>query len=105
MRVPEAHGGGQPNLSKCAHDPKLGVAHPMHRQRFGQRSVDGLARVQAAVGVLEHHLHPLEKGPATLWGKARAVDGHHTGPVVIEPGQGAQDRGFPRTALADDAKA
>ena len=37
-------------------DPGAGLAQAMDQGRLGQRPVDRVARVQRAIGVLEHHL-------------------------------------------------
>ena len=57
----EAAGGdgfrrAEADLAEHPRDPGLRVGHAVDRQRLAQNAVHGLARVQRAVGVLEHHL-------------------------------------------------
>ena len=76
-------------------------------ERLGHQPRDPVARVEAAVGVLEHHLHPrAQVARHGLAGMHRlAVDPHLAALERVEPEDRAGQRGFPAAALADQPEA
>ena len=104
VREAEARGAGQRHLVQRAGDARLGPADAVHQQRLGQDAVHGLARVQRAVGVLEHHLHRAVKGAVAPAAQRAAVEQHVARPALAlaarhQPGQGAQHGGLARAAF------
>ena len=77
----------------------------MDGERFEKQPVDGLARMERAVGVLEDHLDLAEEGPRpALPGTDLAVDGDASRRDRREPDDGAEQRRFPRAGFADEAE-
>ena len=81
------------------------LADAVHQQGLGEHAVDGLARMQRAVGVLEHHLHAAEEVLAALGLLPHARDRDLALPFAVEAGERAQHRGFARPALAHEPEA
>src|SRR6185312_9981650 len=57
VRVAEAVHGLEPDGVERRGDAPRGIADAVDGERLGQRAVDGVARVERAIGVLEYHLH------------------------------------------------
>ena len=77
---------------------------PVDGERLAEDLVDGLARVQRAVGVLEHHLHSLRCAVARRRSDPRPATRDLAGPVRDQPGDGAQHGGLARAGFADQAE-
>jgi hypothetical protein len=105
VRVAEAKAAAQADLVQRALDARLGVGQAVDGQRLGQDAVDRLPRVQAAVRVLEHHLHLAAKGLAARRGPRRCPPAHRAGRARRQPADGAQHGRLARARFADDAEA
>ena len=106
VRVAEAETTAQTDIVQGAFDALLCVVKAVDGQRLGQDAVDCLAWVQAAIRVLEDHLHLAAEGLAAGLGQtaiARERDGAAGTPV--QAADGAQHRALAAAAFADDAKA
>ena len=84
-------------------------AHAVHRQRLGQGLAHRHARVERAVGVLEHHLHAAVEARAALGPVERphvdAVDSDacpRSG--SMQPDEAAREGGLAAAGFADDAE-
>ena len=71
---------------------------------MGQHMVDGVARVERAVGVLEHHLDQLVEGLAAILAQHLAVDPHGAGPVRVEARKRPQDGRLAGSRFADQTE-
>ena len=89
----------------------LDPAATFRARGLGVDQVEGLgdqvghlpARVEAAVGVLEHHLHVAARGGGGVGAEGTADEGDLAGLDALEPQDGAGEGGFPAAALADQA--
>jgi hypothetical protein len=57
VRVAESEARAQPHFVQCPDDALFDIGKTVDRQRLQQQPVDGLARVQRTIRILEHHLH------------------------------------------------
>ena len=108
VRIAEAEAGAEADLVERALDARLGVADAVDRQRLGQHAVDRLARVQRAVGILEHHLHAAAEGLGAgrrQPSAAAPVSRTSPGRARREPADRAQHGRLARARFADDAEA
>ena len=83
---------------------RSGALRPWMATGSKEDAVYGMAWIQRAVGVLEHHLHQLEEGLVPLGPERLAVDGDAPTPMGIEPAKRAQHRGLARAGLADQSE-
>src|SRR5690606_4775425 len=95
----------EPDRAQDGVDALAAIADAVDGERLGEGSVDRLARVQRAVGVLEHHLHLARD--AALDAVAALLTEHRNlaGPVRSKPGYGTQNGRLARAAFADERKA
>src|SRR5262249_11471339 len=103
MRVAEAEIARQSDIVKRALDAALAIAHVLDDEPFPQHAVHRLTRMERAVGILEEHLREFEEAPGTARPEFLAADAQRPRPVLIEPGDDAQDGRFARARFADDA--
>ena len=57
VRIPEPEPGSHAHFVQRALNAHFRVVYAVNGQWLGQNAVDGLARVQRSIRVLEHHLH------------------------------------------------
>ena len=76
----------------------------MDLERFFQNLIDGVAGMERTIGVLEDHLDLAPVGLGTFAPLFDTVDGDFTGPVVDEPGNGAQHGRFARAGFPDQTE-
>src|SRR3546814_6965384 len=98
----EAEGGSEPDLAQHLSDAAVRVVEPVDRQRLHEDAVDRMARVQRAIGVLEHHLHQLVEGLVAARPLLATGDDDPAGPVGIEAAQRAQHGGLARTRRSEE---
>src|SRR3546814_5119918 len=84
VRVAEAEGGSEADLAQHLLDAAVRVVEPVDRQRLHEDAVDRMARVQRAIGVLDHHLHKLVEGLVAARHLLATGDDDPAGPVGIE---------------------
>ena len=104
MRVAEAEGGTQAHRVQRLDDTGVRTAQLVDAGRLHQLGVDGLARVQRAVGVLENHLHALEEGAVAAMRQLPALDADAALIMLVEAGQRPQHRRLAATGFADKAE-
>ena len=76
MRIAVAMLASKPDFLQGRGDAPVRVAEVVYRHRHAQGLVDRLVRMQGAVGVLEHHLHHLARGPGTVHLHLTPVERH-----------------------------
>ena len=101
----EATGRARPRRARCTIRASR-VADAVDRERLGQDAVDGVARMQRAVGVLEHHLDgaveaPCRAAPAPVAPSTRDA----AGPVGREAADRAQHGRLAGAGFADEPEA
>ena len=102
MRIAEAVRGIEPDRAQRGGDAPGGVADAVDSQRLGERAVDGVARMERAVRVLEHHLDAAAmRAMASL---RCAIEHQRARPFRVQPGDDAQQRRLARAGFADDAE-
>jgi hypothetical protein len=110
VRVAAQHPGRQPDhLQQVAHPlPGVGGARvPVDPQWLGHRVGDDHARIEGAVGVLEHHLEVRPEAPERLLGQGDQVgasEHHHPRRHVDQAEQGPPGGGLAAPRLAHDAQ-
>src|SRR3546814_3040496 len=104
VRVAEAEGGSEADLAQHLIDAAVRVVEPVDRQRLHEDAVDRMARVQRAIGVLEHHLHQLVEGLVAARPLLATGDDDPAGPGGIEAAQRGQHGGLARTRSTDQAR-
>ena len=96
--------GPRPTSCERLHDAVLPVGEAVDGERLGERRVDGVARVQRRVGVLEDHLHAAGESAVARHADRLAVEQDAPGRDRRQPADGAQHRRLARAGLADDAE-
>ncbi|MCY1244514.1 hypothetical protein D9M72_575930 [compost metagenome] len=81
MRKAETEFPVEPDGRHYLFDAGAAIADAVNRQRFAERGVDGLARMQRAVGVLEHHLTLTGEGTVDAMAARLAENVDLTGPL------------------------
>jgi hypothetical protein len=76
----------------------------MDQDRLGQGPIDRVARVQGAIGVLEHHLHLAAERLGALAAERLVIQHDASLPVRHQPRERFQHRGFARARLANQAE-
>ena len=92
------------DVLQCPFYPRLCILEPVDRQRFRQHPVDGVARVDRAVGVLKHHLHLTVERRITGSLQGFATDTHGPARGRGQTANRAQHGRFSRPALADQTE-
>ena len=69
--IAEAELRTQPDLGERLRARGVAVGDAVDGQRLGEDRVDGVARVQRAVGILEHHLHAAANAAVARLGTGR----------------------------------
>jgi hypothetical protein len=104
VRIAVAERCVQPDPVKDPHDPRVDVADLVDVQRLGQCRVDGVARVQRTVRILEHHLHRAAALAVDLVAQRLAADADPALPMLVQAGEAAQHGGLARARFAHQAE-
>ncbi len=104
MRVAEAEAVAETDLVERALDAPLAVGDTVDGQRFLQQAVDGLARVQRPVRVLEDHLHLAVEGLVAAAAQCPAINGDAAGGDRSEACDRPQQRRLAGAGLPDQAE-
>ncbi len=105
MRVAEAEAAVEADFGQRVLHAGVAVGQAVDRQSFRQHGVDRLARMQRAVGVLEHHLAVACEGPVGRVAARLAQNLDGTGPVGGEAADSLEDGGFAGAGFADKREA
>ena len=106
VRIAKAEPPAQAHVVQQLDDALVDPVHALQAQGFRQDGIDGMARMQAGIGVLEHHLDGAKERPVALLSLLDlTVDRDVAGPAGDQTCDGAQDGRLARTAFADQAKA
>ena len=109
--VARRHARVQPNEREDLRHPPPGLRlarrEPVNAERLADDLPGGHARVERAVGVLEHHLHFFAEFAHPLaahGGEFFAPEADGAGRGLVEPQDAASQRGLAATGLADEAE-
>ena len=105
MRIAEAEPPAEPDLVERLFDTGFAPVEAVNGERFGQHPVDGVARMQRGVRVLEHHLDPTVKTRIARRGHRYAVNENAAAGDRRQAAKRPQNRGFAGAAFADNAEA
>ncbi len=94
VRIAEAAGGSATSSSARGSAARSPI--PCTSSGSLSSAVDGLARMQRTVRVLEHHLHPAKEIACRGAASGLAIHRHAAGPIRVQAGQRAQDGGLAR---------
>ncbi len=104
MRKTEAELRPEPHRFERRVDPPVAIVEAVDGERLSERARDRVARMERAIGVLEHQLQQEAARPRRLCRERRPVEAERAAGDGLEPGDGAQERGLPRPGCSDDAE-
>src|SRR5882757_8054566 len=104
MRIAVEELAAEPDIVEHALDAPAAIVHLLDRQPLHQDALDGLARMERAVGILEHHLDDAVGAPRPPLLRLAAADQQPSRPFAVEPGEHPQHGRLARSRFADDAE-